>query len=165
MCNLIVGNLNTPKHNFQQIWVTYWWLSAWLQLTPLLTHWSYCSPALSHQYKMQPSCQWQVLINIFLCFMSPFRSRYLRQGYVITSCSLLWDVITYPCLRYLLLAPKSWYEGWLITQRTMNFLLNLVDHFEWHDLIHKISRESLIAWITWKDTCLTFQSALCLLMA
>ena len=35
------------------------------------------------------------------------RSRYLRQGKVITSHSKLWDVITYPCLRYLLLATKS----------------------------------------------------------
>ena len=35
------------------------------------------------------------------------KSMYLRQGYVITSHSLLWDVITYPCLSYLLLAPKS----------------------------------------------------------
>ena len=38
------------------------------------------------------------------------RSRYLRQGKVITSHSLLWDVITYTCLRYLLLAPKSPYS-------------------------------------------------------
>ena len=30
-------------------------------------------------------------------------SRYLRQGYAITSRSLLWDVITFPCLRYMLL--------------------------------------------------------------
>ena len=37
------------------------------------------------------------------------RGRYLRQGYVISSHSLLWDVITYPCLRYLLLATKSSY--------------------------------------------------------
>ena len=35
------------------------------------------------------------------------RSRYLREGWVITSHSLLWGVITYPCLRYLFLAPKS----------------------------------------------------------
>ena len=34
-------------------------------------------------------------------------SRYLRQGWVITSYSKLRDVITYPCLRYLLLATKS----------------------------------------------------------
>ena len=35
------------------------------------------------------------------------RSRYLRQGLVITSHNKLWDAITYPCLRYLLLAKKS----------------------------------------------------------
>ena len=38
------------------------------------------------------------------------RSRYLRQGYVIASHRILWDAITYPCLRYLLLAPKSSYS-------------------------------------------------------
>ena len=38
------------------------------------------------------------------------RSRYLRHGLVIASHSILWDVITYPCLRYLLLVPKSSYE-------------------------------------------------------
>ena len=32
---------------------------------------------------------------------------YLRQGQVIASHSILWDAITYPCLRYPLLAPKS----------------------------------------------------------
>ena len=37
------------------------------------------------------------------------RSRYLRQGLLITSHSKLWDVITYTCLRYLLLTPKSTY--------------------------------------------------------
>ena len=37
------------------------------------------------------------------------RSRYLRQGYVITSHSKPWDAITYPYLRYLLLTQKSPY--------------------------------------------------------
>ena len=45
------------------------------------------------------------------------RSRYLKQGYVIASHSILWDAITYPCLRYLLLATKSLYiEEYLIPQ-------------------------------------------------
>ena len=35
------------------------------------------------------------------------RNRYHRPGQVITSHSKLRDVITYPCLRYLLLATKS----------------------------------------------------------
>ena len=35
------------------------------------------------------------------------RSRYLKQGYVIASHSILRDAITYSCLRYLLLATKS----------------------------------------------------------
>ena len=35
------------------------------------------------------------------------RSRYLRQGWVIRNHSILWDAITYPCLRYLLLVPKA----------------------------------------------------------
>ena len=29
------------------------------------------------------------------------RIRYLRQGYIIASHRILWDAITYPCLRYL----------------------------------------------------------------
>ena len=37
------------------------------------------------------------------------RSRYLRQGLVITSHNLLWYAITYPCLRFLLMMPKSSY--------------------------------------------------------
>ena len=39
------------------------------------------------------------------------RSRYLRQGWVIAFHSILWDAIIYPCLKYLLLAPKS---AWLL---------------------------------------------------
>ena len=35
------------------------------------------------------------------------RSRYLRQGWVVASHRILWDAITYHCLRYLLLATKS----------------------------------------------------------
>ena len=35
------------------------------------------------------------------------RSRYLGHGYIITSISMLRDVNTQPCPRYLLLAPKS----------------------------------------------------------
>ena len=35
------------------------------------------------------------------------RSSFLRQGQVIISHSLPWDAITYPCLRYLFLSPKS----------------------------------------------------------
>ena len=35
------------------------------------------------------------------------RSRYLRQGYVIASHCILWDAITYPYIKYLLLATKS----------------------------------------------------------
>ena len=36
-------------------------------------------------------------------------SRYLRQGLVIASHRVLWDAITCPCLKYLLLSPKSSY--------------------------------------------------------
>ena len=35
---------------------------------------------------------------------------YLRHGQVMGSHRILWDVITYPCLRYLPLAPKSSYK-------------------------------------------------------
>ena len=42
------------------------------------------------------------------------RSRYIRQGEVIASHRILWDAINNPCLRYLLLEPKSPYmsPGW-----------------------------------------------------
>ena len=49
------------------------------------------------------------------------RTRYLRQGEVIAPHRILWFGITYPCLRYLLLAPKSSY---------MNTSSNLVRIFE-----------------------------------
>ena len=38
------------------------------------------------------------------------RNIYLRQRHLIASHSILWDAITYPSLRYLLVAPKSPYE-------------------------------------------------------
>ena len=57
------------------------------------------------------------------------RSRYLWHEYVITSHSILWDVITFTFPRYLLLAPKSSYELYtvkpLIHTSAGN---NIVDH-------------------------------------
>ena len=44
------------------------------------------------------------------------KNRYLRQWYVITFHNKLWDVINYPCLRYLLLATKSSYICVCVTQ-------------------------------------------------
>ena len=41
-------------------------------------------------------------------------SKYLGHGWVITSHSILWDVITYPCPRYLLLALKSSDVNWFM---------------------------------------------------
>ena len=35
------------------------------------------------------------------------RSKHLRQWWIIASHRILWDAITYPCLRYLFLVPKS----------------------------------------------------------
>ena len=53
------------------------------------------------------------------------RSRYLRPGWVIASCSLLWDVITYPCLRYLLLPTKSTCHGKRdLHQMTLNICIH-----------------------------------------
>ena len=43
-------------------------------------------------------------------------SRYLSQGLVITPHSKLWGVITYPCLRYLVLATKSSYKTYTASQ-------------------------------------------------
>ena len=55
---------------------------------------------------------------IFVDFVAG--SRYLRQGLVITSSSLLWDVITYPCcLRYLLLVLKT---GFVIRHSEINYM-------------------------------------------
>ena len=42
--------------------------------------------------------------DLFVDFVA--RSRYLRQGWVIASHSILWDAITHPCLRNPLLATK-----------------------------------------------------------
>ena len=44
---------------------------------------------------------------------SGVRSRCPMHGWVITSHSILWDAITYPCLRCLLLVPKSSYDMWI----------------------------------------------------
>ena len=49
------------------------------------------------------------------------RSRYLRQGWIITSHRILWYAITSPCLRYLLLAPKSSYHVLFILFRCFGY--------------------------------------------
>ena len=51
--------------------------------------------------------QWYPFFNIYEDFGA--RSRYLRQLKVIANHSSLWDAITYPWLRYLLLATTSSY--------------------------------------------------------
>ena len=54
-------------------------------------------------------CRLQSGDHIFQASVKDFGawSRYLGHGQDITSHRILWDVITYPCPRYLLLAPKS----------------------------------------------------------
>ena len=39
------------KYHLSGAWVIYRWLSANTAVTPLLTHWSYCSLVLSHRYR------------------------------------------------------------------------------------------------------------------
>ena len=46
-----------------------------------------------------------VLCGLYGDFVA--RGRYLEHGPVITSHSILWDVITYPCPKFLPLVPKS----------------------------------------------------------
>ena len=69
---------------------------------------------LGHNVFSVPSHRW---IEDFVA-----RSRYPGQRKVITSHCKLCDVITYPCLRYLLLATKSQYKrylgGGLISHKT-----------------------------------------------
>ena len=48
------------------------------------------------------------------------RSRYLA-GIINCIPQKLWDVITFPCLRYLLLAPKSSYHQYIFKHRTFQF--------------------------------------------
>ena len=80
----------------------------WTQIRYPISH--------SHWYTMSIVCNlenirfyngmtfsWTISINVD--FVA--RSRYLGQGKAITSHSKLQNVITYPCLRYLLLATKS----------------------------------------------------------
>ena len=57
------------------------------------------------------------------------RSRYPKQGWVITSQSKLRDMITYPCLRYLFLAIKSSYMPMCHSNVTLlNFRLTNYAH-------------------------------------
>ena len=63
---------------------------------------------------MQKRFSWKctimiIWINVRTCVTS----RYLRHGYVITSQRILYDVITYPCHRYLFAACKASYM-WLL---------------------------------------------------
>ena len=55
---------------------------------------------------------WEMWVKTSISWPMPIedfgaRSRYLRQGYVITSHIILWIAISYHCLRFLFLAPKS----------------------------------------------------------
>ena len=62
-------------------------------------------------------------------------SRYLIQGYIIVSHNIPWDAITYPCLKYLLLVPKSWYSFIPLVSPWMFFFSINRDIFpqEWRD--------------------------------
>ena len=44
--------------------------------------------------------------------------QYLRQGKVSVSQSILWDAISYSCLRYPFLTPKSLYISWVALHAT-----------------------------------------------
>ena len=63
--------------------------------------------------------------NSWSCDDIGARSRYLRQGWVIASHSILWDAITNHYLRYLLLAPKSschcWCQRYWHCQRELHY--------------------------------------------
>ena len=65
------------------------------------------------------------------------RSRYLRQGYVIASHSILWDAITYPCLSYLLLATKSTNHPQFCGYGT--FCIPYIDRWWWLSYVNLIS--------------------------
>ena len=75
------------------------------------------------------------IICLIICTHEDFgaRSRYLRQGEVTTSHSKLRGVMTYPCLRYPLLAPKSSYHR--LHNRNGNIRLYSQDIYETTDRI------------------------------
>ena len=71
------------------------------------------------------------------------RSRYLRQGWVIPSHRILWDAITRPCLRYLLLVSHSIFDV-----HEPYFTLNSIEHPQ---LVLRVSYEIVIV-IAWRKS-------------
>ena len=74
---------------------------------------------------------------------SAARSWYRNEGYVIASHSILWDAITYPCLRYLLLATKSLYDCWSSPQQIIMFSAAIfrVSYERWSMLLNDTSEK------------------------
>ena len=54
------------------------------------------------------------VIDVYVWIRWCQESRYPECGWIITSLNILWDVITYTCPPYLLLAPKSSYNHIII---------------------------------------------------
>ena len=80
---------------------------------------------ISHTSMLRPyrpkALQSRLPISLDILYWSTYedfgaRSRYLRLGKVIASYRILWDAITYPRLRYLLLAPQSSFGLWIPRQ-------------------------------------------------
>ena len=68
----------------------------------------------AQQSKKRVHISWDILYTVQAYFLGPLRrniwgSSYLGDGYVVTSHVIMWDVITYLCLRCLLLAIKCRY--------------------------------------------------------
>ena len=82
------------------------WVNDWVVIIPNSCTVQYlmlqCVSLLSSRQKCSCMIKW-LNVNFGI------RSRYLGHGWVITSHIILWDVITYSCLRFPLLAPQSSY--------------------------------------------------------
>ena len=110
----IYMNIYTHRHMFE-IWICMFRIESKMI-------WKICLNEISHSnfgwlelvILGLPYIHTYIHIYIYIYMDFGARSRYLRQRWVIASHSILWDAIIYPCLRYLLLAPKSSYYSYCI---------------------------------------------------
>ena len=87
--------------------VIFSWLTPWYEIFSLLAM-SELTAKRSSVHNEQFFTR-ENRIQVFYSGDIGARSRYLGQRYIIASHRILWDAITYPCLRSLLPVPKSSY--------------------------------------------------------
>ena len=67
------------------------------------------------------------------------RSSYLEQGWVTTSCIILWNVVTYSCHRHLLPTPQATYNKYI---RQCHWCFDIVWLTHWY--VNKMDKFSML---------------------